>query len=75
MLGKDFLIEAAWSRICRHAIRSPFPKETTGLQIWHRYNVRKLRVSLLLQATQKPRRKHRIVFTVARLRRPKDDDQ
>ena len=64
MLGKGFLSEDAWSRICRHATKSPLPKETTDLQTWHKYNVKKVRAFLILQTRQKPRRKHRTVFSV-----------
>ena len=60
---------------CRHATNCLLLKETTDLQTWHKYNVKKVRAFLFLQARQKPQRKHRTVFSVARLRRPTDGDQ
>ena len=69
MIGKE-----SSQRIIKFgAVRSPHPKETTDLRSWHKHNVKMVRAFLLLQAKQKPRRMHRTVFSVARLRRPRDD--
>ena len=74
LLGKDFLSEDAWSRICRHATKSPLPKETTDLETWHKYHVKKGCAFPLLQARSLDASIAQF-FSVARLRRPRDDDQ
>ena len=56
------------------AVRSLLPQEATDLQTWHKNNVKKVRAFLLLLTKQKPRRKHRTVFSVARLSRPRSND-